>query len=117
MKLHKLLSLTMMFFVVLLSAQTTANRFFYELNYKPKKGIDSLQKTVMILDITDKKSIYRDYLTVSQDSVLKIEVEKIPVVVEPDDNTGGSTGGGVIDPPRPSKPKKGFWAWLGGLFK
>ncbi len=77
MKLHKLLSLTMMFFVVLLSAQTTANRFFYELNYKPKKGIDSLQKTVMILDITDKKSIYRDYLTVSQDSVLKIEVEKM----------------------------------------
>lgn len=52
---------------------------------------------------------------------IKIEVEKIPVVVKPDDNTGentdgGSTGGGVIDPPRPSKPKKGFWKWLSGLF-
>lgn len=31
----------------------------------------------MILDVTDKKSLYRDYLTVSQDSVLKIEVEKM----------------------------------------
>jgi len=32
---------------------------------------------VAILDVADKKSIYRDYLTVSQDSVLKIEVEKM----------------------------------------
>lgn len=77
MKLHKLLGFAMLFFVVLLSAQTAGNRFFYELNYKPKKGIDSLQKTVMILDVSDKKSIYRDYLTVSQDSVIKIEVEKM----------------------------------------
>jgi GLPGLI family protein len=77
MKKHKILSLTMLFFAILLSAQTTANRFFYELNYKPKKGIDSIQKAVMILDIADKKSIYRDYLTVSQDSIIKIEVEKM----------------------------------------
>lgn len=67
----------MLLFVAALSAQTMANRFFYELNFKPKKGIDSIQKTVMILDIADKKSIYRDYLMVSQDSVLKIEVEKM----------------------------------------
>jgi len=65
-----------LFLVTLANAQS-ANRFFYELTFKPKKGIDSLQKAVMILDVTDKKSLYRDYLTVSQDSVLKIEVEKM----------------------------------------
>ena len=76
MKLYKSLSFALLFLVVLANAQS-ANRFFYELTFKPKKGIDSLQKTVMILDVTDKKSLYRDYLTVSQDSVLKIEVEKM----------------------------------------
>lgn len=76
MKWYKSLSFALLFLVVLANAQS-ANRFFYELTFKPKKGIDSLQKTVMILDIADKKSLYRDYLTVSQDSVLKIEVEKM----------------------------------------
>ncbi len=54
----------------------TANRFFYELTYSPNK--DSLEKKnqeMMILDITKDKSIYRDYLAVSQDSILKVEVE------------------------------------------
>ena len=76
MKWYKSLSFTLLFLVTLANAQS-ANRFFYELTFKPKKGIDSLQKAVMILDVTDKKSLYRDYLTVSQDSVLKIEVEKM----------------------------------------
>ena len=76
MKNNKFLSFVSLFFALVLNAQS-ANRFFYELTFKPKKGIDSLQKTVMILDVTDKKSLYRDYLTVSQDSVLKIEVEKM----------------------------------------
>lgn len=76
MKWYKSLSFALLFLVTLANAQS-ANRFFYELTYKPKKGIDSLQKAVMILDVTDKKSLYRDYLTVSQDSVLKIEVEKM----------------------------------------
>ena len=76
MKWYKSLSFALLFLVTLANAQS-ANRFFYELTFKPKKGIDSLQKTGMILDVTDKKSLYRDYLTVSQDSVLKIEVEKM----------------------------------------
>ena len=76
MKLYKSLSFALLFLVTLANAQS-ANRFFYELTFKPKKGIDSLQKAVMILDVTEKKSLYRDYLTVSQDSVLKIEVEKM----------------------------------------
>lgn len=77
MKTQKFWITVFLFVVGLLSAQDGANRFFYELNFKPKKGIDSLQKTVMILDITDKKSLYRDYLTVSQDSIVKLEVEKM----------------------------------------
>ena len=76
MKWYKSLSFALLFLVTLANAQS-ANRFFYELTFKPKKGIDSLQKAVMILDVTNKKSLYRDYLTVSQDSVLKIEVEKM----------------------------------------
>ena len=76
MKWYKSLSFALLFLVTLANAQS-ANRFFYELTFKPKKGIDSLQKAVMILDVTDKKSLYRDDLTVSQDSVLKIDVEKM----------------------------------------
>ena len=75
MKWYKSLSFALLFLVTLANAQS-ANRFFYELTFKPKKGIDSLQKAVMILYVTEKKSLYRDYLTVSQDSVLKIEVKK-----------------------------------------
>ncbi len=58
-----------------LQAQETANRFFYELTFKPKKEKDSTQKVMMILDITKDKSLYRDYTLVAQDSILKIQVE------------------------------------------
>ena len=54
MKWYKSLSFALLFLVTLANAQS-ANRFFYELTFKPKKGIDSLQKAVMILDVTDKK--------------------------------------------------------------
>ena len=77
MKLYKSLSFALLFLVAFASAQTSANRFFYELTYKPKQKVDSLQKAVAILDVSDKKSIYKDYLTVSQDSLIKIEVDKM----------------------------------------
>ncbi|KFE99449.1 hypothetical protein IX39_01925 [Chryseobacterium formosense] len=58
------------------NAQETANRFFYELTYAPNKdSLEKKNKEMMILDITKDKSIYRDYLAVSQDSILKVEVE------------------------------------------
>ncbi|UOU99380.1 GLPGLI family protein [Chryseobacterium daecheongense] len=57
-------------------SKETANRFFYELTYSPNKdSLDKRNKEMMILDITKDKSIYRDYLAVSQDSILKLEVE------------------------------------------
>ena len=51
--------------------QNTANRFFYELTYKSYiKDSIVTKKTLTILDITNQKSIYRDYLSVSQDSLI-----------------------------------------------
>ncbi len=60
---------------ILLSAQETANRFFYELTFKPKKEQAETDKVMTILDITKDKSLYRDYTMVAQDSLLKAEVE------------------------------------------
>ena len=60
-----------------LNAQETANRFFYELNFKPKKDSVKTEKVMMILDITKDKSIYRDYTMVAQDSILKIQFEEM----------------------------------------
>ncbi len=56
-------------------AQVTANRFFYELTFKPKKDSAKVEKVMTTLDITPEKSIYRDFTWVAQDSILKIEVE------------------------------------------
>ena len=47
-----------------------ANRFFYELTYKPKKDSSKIEKATMILDINKEKSIYQDYVLVVQDSIL-----------------------------------------------
>lgn len=77
--MKKLFSVFLFATAIFASAQDskeTANRFFYELTYASNK--DSLQnkkKEMTILDITKDKSIYRDYLAVSQDSILKVEVE------------------------------------------
>ncbi|KIA90116.1 GLPGLI family protein [Kaistella jeonii] len=60
-----------------LNAQETANRFFYELTFKPKKDSVKVDKVMMILDITKDKSLYRDYTLVAQDSTLKIQVEQM----------------------------------------
>ena len=60
-----------------LNAQETANRFFYELNFKPKKDSVKTEKVMMILDITKDKSIYRDYTMVAQDSIVKVQVEEM----------------------------------------
>ena len=74
--MKKILLLTTFFVFLGIHAQETANRFFYELTYSPNKdSLDKKIKEMMILDIAKDKSIYRDYLMVSQDSLLKIEVE------------------------------------------
>ncbi|MFN1218358.1 GLPGLI family protein [Chryseobacterium kwangjuense] len=57
-------------------SKETANRFFYELTFKPKKDSTKLDKVITILDITDKnRSVYQDYTVIAQDSIMKIEIE------------------------------------------
>ncbi len=54
-----------------------ANRFFYELTYKPKKDSSKIEKATMILDINKEKSIYQDYVLVVQDSLLNQVMEEM----------------------------------------
>ncbi|MCC2590441.1 GLPGLI family protein [Chryseobacterium sp. MFBS3-17] len=73
--MKKLFSLILISGFVMLNAQQSANRFFYELTFKPKQKQDTKEKVVTILDITPEKSIYQDYTIIAQDSILKAEVE------------------------------------------
>lgn len=54
-----------------------ARRFFYEFSYKPNKDSSRVEKELTILDVTKQKSIYRDYLSVSQDSMIESNIEKM----------------------------------------
>lgn len=57
-------------------SKETANRFFYELTFKPKKDSTKMDKVITILDITDKnRSVYQDYTVIAQDSIMKVEIE------------------------------------------
>src|SRR5690606_34943646 len=58
-------------------AQTTANRFFYELSFKTKVESPTLDKVMTILDIVDKKSIYQDFTVPAQDSIIKSAVDEM----------------------------------------
>lgn len=65
------------FLLPLLYSSQTAQRFFYELTYKPDKTVDNKEKTTTVLDVSKDKSIYRDYTVMAQDSLLESEVEKM----------------------------------------
>jgi len=75
--MKKLTLLFVLTFGVMVMAQETANRFIYEMTYKPKKDSTKLEKDLMVLDISKSKSIYRDYANVSQDSIMKASMEKM----------------------------------------
>ena len=74
MKWYKSLSFALLFLVTLANAQS-ANRFFYELTFKPQKDSARTEKHILFLDITKDRSIYRDHLQVTQDSILKTTIE------------------------------------------
>lgn len=57
------------------ASKETANRFFYELTFKPRKDSTKLEKVIMALDIVKNRSIYRDFTAVGQDSILKVQIE------------------------------------------
>jgi len=56
-------------------SKETANRFFYELTFKPKKDSAKLEKVIMALDIVKDRSIYRDFTAIGQDSILKVQID------------------------------------------
>ncbi len=73
MKKH--ISLFILFLSLAVSAQQEANRFFYELTFKPKKANPTTEKVMMILDVAKDKSYFRDYTFIASDSLAKAEVE------------------------------------------
>lgn len=75
-KLFSVFLITLFAFAGAQDTKETANRFFYELTFKPKKDSTKLDKVITILDITDKnRSVYQDYTVIAQDSIMKVEIE------------------------------------------
>ncbi|KMQ69715.1 hypothetical protein ACM39_01265 [Chryseobacterium sp. FH2] len=73
--MKKNFSIFLLILYVFTNAQ--ARRFFYEFSYKPNKDSSRVEKELTILDVTKEKSIYRDYLSISQDSMIESNVEKM----------------------------------------
>ena len=71
MKWYKSLSFALLFLVIVLANAQSAKQIFYELTFKPQKDSARTEKHILFLDITKDKSIYRDHLQVTQDSILK----------------------------------------------
>lgn len=76
-KMKKFFALFLLTSFVALNAQETANRFFYELSFKPKKDSARIDKVMTVLDVTKDKSIYQDYSSVAQDSLIVATVKKM----------------------------------------
>ena len=75
--MKKLFALSVLMISFIANGQITANRFFYELNFKPKMDSARVDHVLTILDIVPEKSLYRDYTTVAQDSLVKAELESM----------------------------------------
>lgn len=75
--LKKLFIIPILLFGFIASAQQTANRFFYELSFKPKKDSAKIDKVMTTLDIVKDKSIYQDFTFPAQDSIIKVAVEEM----------------------------------------
>ena len=75
--LKKLVILPLLLLGLMVSAQETANRFFYELSFKPKKDSAKIDKVMATLDIVKDKSIYQDFTITAQDSIIKMAVDEM----------------------------------------
>lgn len=73
--MKKFFLLLLLTIIMGVNAQETANRFFYQLTFKPKKDSARMDKVMTSLDITTKKSIYQDFTIPAQDSIIKAEVD------------------------------------------
>lgn len=70
-------NLSILLIILYVFANGQARRFFYEFSFKPNKDSSRVEKELTILDVTKQKSIYRDYLSVSQDSMIESNIEKM----------------------------------------
>lgn len=75
--MKKYITIFILLFAFVAQAQVTANRFFYELTYKPKKDSAKTEKVMFSLDITPERSVFRDYTMIAQDSTMKAMVEEM----------------------------------------
>lgn len=77
--MRKYVSVFLVLLSLVVSAQENsgiaANRFFYELTFKPKKQNPVTEKVMMILDVVENKSFFRDFTFIASDSLAKKEIE------------------------------------------
>lgn len=73
--MKKIFPVVLLVIAFVANAQVTANRFFYEMTFKPKQDSTRMDKVMTVLDITPEKSLFRDFTTISQDSLIKAKVE------------------------------------------
>lgn len=73
--MKKYLLLTALVISFLAQAQVAANRFFYELTYKPKIDSTKIQKMMTVLDIVPGKSVYQDAAVSINDSIMMSKAE------------------------------------------
>ncbi|WP_185151736.1 GLPGLI family protein [Chryseobacterium sp. SN22] len=74
--MKKVLQVILITTVALLNAQNSANRFFYELTYKPNKDSAKLEKEMMVLDIDQSKSLYQSYENIQIDSIANVVIKE-----------------------------------------
>ncbi|RKS96438.1 GLPGLI family protein [Chryseobacterium defluvii] len=72
--MKKTFQILFIFLFAVINAQNTANRFFYELTYKPNKDSAKLEKEMMALDIDQNKSVYQSYELIGLDSLANVMV-------------------------------------------
>lgn len=69
--------------VSFVTTKAQINRFFYELSYASSSK-DSIKKELMVLDISQEKSVFQSYLNVSQDSIIMSAVNQMQKTGNPD---------------------------------
>jgi GLPGLI family protein len=84
MAMKKIFQIVLTVIVVLINGQNTANRFFYELTYKPSKDSAKLEKEMMVLDIDQNKSLYQSYKNIQIDSIAGVVIKEASKTGFPD---------------------------------
>jgi GLPGLI family protein len=84
MAMKKIFQIVLTVIVVLINGQNTANRFFYELTYRPSKDSAKLEKEMTVLDIDQNKSLYQSYKNIQIDSIASVLIKEASKTGFPD---------------------------------